>query len=712
MQTVWNRVAQTRATCTAPSQTVKSCVARQTATATGKRPTKFLTSATLLYSGIFAVAASTDALVKEKRRKQWDEAIASAKQGIDKFDSRIPNGQEGNVGDLVALDGLLDLADAEYETLEALDGAAAVPGNTGRAFHQSAYAPQSVYASRGWQENNRQRRLSPKKVQLTELSMDKMTLRILMQLQPDELRGLAMDGFAGTLQQLLGRPRTDLESLLVWLESNICATKSLPRDAELCQLAPYRGLLSRYSGEITQQTLHNASLLESNVARMFQKFRNGKTSRPQLILDMLHNITMSPSLPSLQTFNTILDGLSTSNISSKMTEVVIRAMRLCHVRMNEETVITILNHFRCTDNHREFCRYVRLIQGEDGGLWKARDDIWITPASQGRLVRQTRFGKEKIIQRMTPTPGVFQALIEGIVHFDGLEAALHTCRDMSGAGWGLSMRGLTTLLRECAFVSNWEIGSSVWNQIKLVQARSRQDGRGEKIQAGTYAAMMKLCISCNQPQQYEAVCKEAVASKNSTTGLLQQMQRLAEAEARMKELRAQVSQLETTAAPGNMEEAEQMMVGPQELDFDFDFDGVSLVDSPPLVKAVIVRMVPSRTDSVASDPQSAEQLRSKAEQTSHLHGNVLPNMPVPNSGSADLPAMVVATASQDNHAVSAQSHNTERINTTQPSMHGPQNRLHRDQLLGLSTSSAELDIYELTERPMNMIAWGEESAYC
>lgn len=83
MQTLWSRLAtRTRVSCGCPSCLSHTAgVARRPITAAGKRP-NYAYSSTLFYSGIFAAAATTDAVVKQKRRERWDRAIAEVKQEI------------------------------------------------------------------------------------------------------------------------------------------------------------------------------------------------------------------------------------------------------------------------------------------------------------------------------------------------------------------------------------------------------------------------------------------------------------------------------------------------------------------------------------------------------------------------------------------------------------------------------------------------------
>ncbi|KAG9722750.1 hypothetical protein KCU73_g13892, partial [Aureobasidium melanogenum] len=85
MQTLWSRIAQTGLSCHCPScvSAGASGVARRTTNAAGRRPVRWALSSTFVYSGIFAAAATTDAGFKQKRREQWDRAIADIKHDLD-----------------------------------------------------------------------------------------------------------------------------------------------------------------------------------------------------------------------------------------------------------------------------------------------------------------------------------------------------------------------------------------------------------------------------------------------------------------------------------------------------------------------------------------------------------------------------------------------------------------------------------------------------
>ncbi|KAK4494469.1 hypothetical protein PRZ48_014767 [Zasmidium cellare] len=86
MLALWSRAAQIRGSCRCPQcLSAAHGVARSTITSAARRP-QFWTSSTIWYSGIFAAAASLDALYKVQRREKWDQAIAEIKQELGEYD--------------------------------------------------------------------------------------------------------------------------------------------------------------------------------------------------------------------------------------------------------------------------------------------------------------------------------------------------------------------------------------------------------------------------------------------------------------------------------------------------------------------------------------------------------------------------------------------------------------------------------------------------
>ncbi|KAF2152312.1 hypothetical protein K461DRAFT_313043 [Myriangium duriaei CBS 260.36] len=458
MQTVWSRAAQVRASCRCASCTTKTSVTRHSATTASKRPTKYLTTSTLLYSGIFAVAATTDALVKEHRRQRWDDAIANAKEGVEQVQTRL----EGLEGTRIFeeaesyqrrsenLESFLDEEDAAYEEPHRIPRGQTWPESSGNDFEQGNFAPQSAWASPQYQARWKARAWTPKKIHLTELAIDKLTLRILLQLDKQDLQDVVLDSFSEDFRRLISRPRRKLESLLGLVNRRIRETKAIDPKEDETAFAEIPGVITRYRQDINSHYLDTAAAVEKSVMRTFNRHSAGHLSNTQLVLDTLHSLVTSSAPPSLGTFNQMIEGFSKKLLDPSITQNVINAMRGCSTRINETTLISILEHYIRTNHYARFCYHVELMQGMHGGLSLARPDIWITEKSQERLVPTVhiRNNNKIIVQKPVANPVVFSTLIQGVLHFEGFDAALDMCQSMGRDGWGLSMKGLTPLLRE------------------------------------------------------------------------------------------------------------------------------------------------------------------------------------------------------------------------------------------------------------------------
>src|SRR5215472_11823506 len=84
MQSVWTRATQLACSCRCPACLhSKPAVVRRIATAAGNVVSRPFSTGTLLYTAIFAAACVVDGGAKAQRRKQWDDAIAKAKQEVE-----------------------------------------------------------------------------------------------------------------------------------------------------------------------------------------------------------------------------------------------------------------------------------------------------------------------------------------------------------------------------------------------------------------------------------------------------------------------------------------------------------------------------------------------------------------------------------------------------------------------------------------------------
>jgi hypothetical protein len=251
--------------------------------------------------------------------------------------------------------------------------------------------------------------------------------------------------------------------------------------------------------------------LNSCLRELFDLGRRRELPQPAVLAKVYHNLSLSSAPPNVDTFNTLIAGLSDIG-TKRLVEDCINAFRATQIRTNEISLASILNYYAITNNQEQFQHWVLLMRGEYGGLSTANPNLTITAASRGRLIRV----KNKVIQMPSPTPMVFNALIKGVVKFSGLEAALEVCAAMKDEGWGLSMSGLQPILKDCAERKEWEAGLRVWKLILTLKSeapvRKSMGWKPQHVDLPTFVSMLNLCSQCGQRAAYEHVMGLAVAA--------------------------------------------------------------------------------------------------------------------------------------------------------------------------------------------------------
>ncbi|GAB7350727.1 hypothetical protein MBLNU459_g1280t1 [Dothideomycetes sp. NU459] len=560
MQNVWSRIAQTRLSCRCPScLTTASGVARSTTTATGKRPGRYAYSSTLFYSGIFAAAATTDAGIKQRRRDQWDRAIADVKHDLEHEDAATPTPMPAYSVNTTAAEaalmarphgdaGLERAPDAQepsaepsamYTPVAAEDDEALFepgctparpiwPANTGLRPVPHNLPPQSIYATAHAKRKTLDRRWTPKKLRSTELAVDKVILRLLLYMDDKECRAWAAQAIPGPgpLDELISSPRSHLEAMLDATQLRLDAVRRA--DTWLHQDTPERLPHSTQYHQDDDGYFHGtAADLNRALQDLFKKRAAGDLAYSHMLAKICYNLSVSTAPPNLQCWNTLLQGFINLGKNDHPVFITIRAIREANVRMNEQTIISVLNYYTSIGHSHRFTWFVGLMRGQGPGLSLARPDIAINEAGASRLIRvdDPATGATKVIQKPHATPGVFEALVCGVLHFAGFDAALRVCSDMGHDGWGLSMRGLTPLLRDRIDVADWPAAAALWAQIRRIQDRSRTDGRPERIAFATYVEALRMYAFAKDEAAFHALFDEALRASHSQKMLLETLRK-------------------------------------------------------------------------------------------------------------------------------------------------------------------------------------------
>ncbi|KAI3481826.1 hypothetical protein L1887_55534 [Cichorium endivia] len=289
---------------------------KRVGSAAARRPQKYLTSSTLWYSGIFAAAATLDASVKLQRRERWDRAIAEVKKELGKEETA------GAVKEEQAKGGLVDEADVLY-SLGALEEAL---GGVGSSFKTQ----RADMAKRPRAQCRKDMvRCSPRSLEslYEHKQMLWADLRRVTH-APPHVGGLRTDGIPPGIE-------------LVRCCGGQWAAFESPRE------------------------------LNTKLHSLMKEHKRQNISTPALLARICYDLSSTPTPPNLDTFNTLLVGLSAANQTHAVSHVI-RSLNMCNLRPNETSIAAILNHYTATDDAPAFLKFVETMRGKHRGLALAR----------------------------------------------------------------------------------------------------------------------------------------------------------------------------------------------------------------------------------------------------------------------------------------------------------------------------------------------------
>ena len=311
--------------------------------------------------------------------------------------------------------------------------------------------------------------------------------------------------------------------------------------------------------------------VNGNIRSNFQKYHAGELDLQTTIANVCNELLTSSAAPNLHTYNVLLMELSSlarnslysfsfansggdttfpsPNSSQKgqtaflakavgpVVDSIYTALRDARIRPNETTCAAMLNHYTERDDAEAFAHLVTLMRGQEEGLMLARPNITYDPEGSTKTRLKAKVGRtEKIIQAVTPTPTVAEALIGGVLHFVGLKHALEMLESLAHDGWAFDERGLAAIVRHCAQERDWKNGAECWDRIRGlvgVDAQLRSDtntksegdiaenpslleisskpsiSRYHRLSRTAYRAYIALCWTCGMREDMRVAVKEA-----------------------------------------------------------------------------------------------------------------------------------------------------------------------------------------------------------
>ncbi|KAF2276168.1 uncharacterized protein EI97DRAFT_442654 [Westerdykella ornata] len=370
------------------------------------------------------------------------------------------------------------------------------PANTGQDLLRHNLPPQSLWAADSIRKKALRRRQTWKKLLIQELSVGMFIYSLLGPARRLSLPEDYRSQLAPSVRDVLGfgdlevfRMRGEMRAAIDGIE---CAPAGLDEDDVdafkflLDSRLPYARpqYFQDSDGEFFRIRDHlNSAIKEILTGEAPQD----KTQVAMALGKIAHNLLVSSAPPDVQTFNILISGLRRWSLHGLVDQLIL-ALDKCKIRPNEITCAEILEHYIGSNRPHDFGDFVQKMRGIRNALMLARPDIMINEVAQDRLIRVTGALRNKIYQKVSPTPLVFNSIIRGVLQFAGIERALEIYYEMKTEGWGLDAPGLTRLLADCIPRSDWNSGQYIWEEIESIKAATKPSSMAE-----AYSHMLSLC---------------------------------------------------------------------------------------------------------------------------------------------------------------------------------------------------------------------------
>ncbi|KAH7414027.1 hypothetical protein DE146DRAFT_639179 [Phaeosphaeria sp. MPI-PUGE-AT-0046c] len=482
---------------------------------------------------VFTASLSIGARGKSPKSSAWEEAVARLHDAYHRpppSSPQAPMGQNeeaewrstlnnasvdmGGDADSYELDVSLLHASADAWNLLRLDSrlpglqAPYLPASTGEDIKPYNLPPQSLWAPDVLRLSALRRRQTRKK-----LVVQAVAIGLLVH---DLIRHVDLARFAKRVDPLLDRLSPHIRRIMS--ESDVGAQKarsifasdlvqlrsapvehSAEHYASICRESARLGL-PQYRQDIDGDFHHVSDQLNDGITKLFDQSAKGNDAEKAIVVAKIcHNLLVSTSAPTLHTFNVLIAGFVQWR-QTALVDDVIAALEPAKIRPNELLCAQVLRYYTNELLPRQFTSFVAKMRGVNDALMLANPTITINEASAGRL---ELVHSNKVLQKVYPTPMVFEALIDGVLKFAGFDRALDVYYEMKANGWGLTIPALTKLLANCIRHVDWEAGTYIWEEINSIKTKVKPS-----YVAKAYHHMLSLCSVTGNTVAFNQVLNE------------------------------------------------------------------------------------------------------------------------------------------------------------------------------------------------------------
>jgi hypothetical protein len=484
MQLFWSRVAQTRSSCHCTScLQAASAIARRTPNAASKRRLQFGDLFTACYSTILGTAVFVDAKVKNKRRNEWDRAIAEAKAGI-------PMDKPGGIERTVPIPD-------HVQSLPIEETKAGMPMNNPESierrvpisnYHVQKDGPEriehTVPVSNHLQDlpiaptwDGTRWIFPPLETQLKTVDFHlRQSLEVAAKKDPQALPSEVEDPNSARepRSRLHLRKMEEMISKLVsqllvarlnLRKSNATLSKepSLLEDTplQLTEMSEPMSLLQASNTQLPQYTWPDAISvarerwgLNNSLRALFERVEPDCSNIDVILAKICYNLLVSTAPPSVQTYNILIGNLTRLRLQ-ELTQVVVNSfLSDSRFKPNSVTIQNILNHYTAKKDASGFRDITRRMSAVDQDMRIKRRSLKtlsIPRVKQWATANKVIGRNDHLSQKVHRDSKIFDSLIKGCLTIADIRGAVRHVRAAFREGqlvyWGTLIDVMEACLR-------------------------------------------------------------------------------------------------------------------------------------------------------------------------------------------------------------------------------------------------------------------------
>lgn len=538
MQTLWNRIVQTKRACrcSASFSSAAACTRRAT-TAVLRTRLSSKDKYTVIYSSFLTAATLIDSQFKRAKREKLLGAIEEARDELNALDTsqkRRLAALSTECDDIkeLALSGrqswkdVLRWAEEEKRVRNALGFREwkGIPLSILESLStnqlEEAFRNNSVLRKRIFGADSRAYTssiCSTKKQKIMEWSTTKLAHRFLREIYPD---GAPPIDIPKELESVLGGPyemKQAISGEIIQADTKLAEIRMLPPHSEEIEYFASSGA-PRYTFH-RRANDQKVAVLNSHLEELFQLSRKEGRNPKSLITKVCRYLVASNAPPNIQTYTLLARNFERLG-QHRLVKAVLDAMKECRFRSDEEALSFWLDYYATTNNVKAFQKLVNQLHGFCQGL---------TPAHVNNIVPRIAFDQFRFGSCETDSPpilgddggspapiedflalryrdlefmvfrtarknqDVYSSLIKGTLKFFDEEKAMGYYIDMIRDGYEPTVEILTIILHHCCGREDWKAELGVLQKIL--------DIAGGNLH--TYRRLLQLCQKCQDGQKFK-----------------------------------------------------------------------------------------------------------------------------------------------------------------------------------------------------------------